>query len=134
MRGSGLSNIFKGGFNLRTKTYNFQEFIRNEHKTVKAPTYSLVPLASASIMPTTVFAETSIQTKVMSAFEPLIDVIIAFAYPASLAVMMGGALFVIFGNSERGFGMIQKAAMGYIALMLLPMIFEIFASAVSGVN
>ncbi len=120
---------------MKTKTYDFKAFIRKEHESnIKTPTISLIPLAVAPFIPTKAFAQNEVETKVMSAFEPLIDLIMAFAYPAALAVMLGGALFIIFGNSDKGFSMIQKAGMGYVALMLLPMIFDILASAMRGIS
>lgn len=120
------------------KTYNFSEFMRNEHESkVKPPKASLLPLAVAPFMPVAAHAETAqenVQIKVMNAFDPLIDLIVAFAYPAALAVMMGGAMYLIFGNSDKGFSMIQKAGMGYVALMLLPMIFDILVKSMEGIN
>ncbi|WP_155982725.1 hypothetical protein [Paucisalibacillus sp. EB02] len=48
-------------------------------------------------------------------------------------MMLGGTLFIIIGKSDKGFGMIQKAASGYIILMLLPMVFDILVGAMDGV-
>lgn len=120
---------------MKTKTYDFKEFVKGERMPeIKAPKMSLIPLAAVPLAPSYVFAaEENIKVKVMNAFQPLIDLIMAFAYPGALAVMLGGALFIIFGNSEKGFSMIQKAGIGYVALMLLPMVFDILADAMAGV-
>ncbi|MBT2599069.1 MULTISPECIES: hypothetical protein [unclassified Oceanobacillus] len=119
---------------MKTKTYDFKAFMKREHiKQVKAPTTSLIPLAAAPFIPSTVFAEETIQNKMMSAFDPLIDLIQGMAYPVAMVVVLGGALFVMIGNSDKGFSMMQKAGMGYVLCMLLPMIFDVLVDAMAGV-
>ncbi|MEN2468243.1 hypothetical protein [Ornithinibacillus sp. JPR2-1] len=119
---------------MKTKTYDFREFMRREHEAVKPPTLSLVPLAVAPFVPGTVFAaEQSIEEKMMTAFDPLLQLIQGAAYPIALAVVLGGAIFVIIGNSDRGFSMISKASMGYVLISVLPMIFDVLASVMRGV-
>lgn len=119
---------------MKTKTYDFKAFIRKENESnIKAPTISLIPLAVAPFLPTKVFAETSIETKMMNAFDPLLDLIQGIAYPVALSVILAGALFVIIGNKEKGFDMISKAAMGYMLITVLPMIFDVLVSTMKGV-
>lgn len=118
---------------MRVKTYDFKEFMRAEHEVVKPPTLSLVPLAAAPFIPGNVFAEQSIEEKMMGAFDPLLQLIQGAAYPIALAVVLGGAIFVIIGNSDRGFSMISKASMGYVLISVLPMIFDVLASVMRGV-
>lgn len=119
---------------MRTKTYDFREFMRHEHLgNTKAPTISLIPLAAAPLIPAKVFAEPSIQAKMMTAFDPLLQLIQGAAYPIALAVVLGGAIFVIIGKSDQGFDMISKASMGYVLISVLPMIFDVLASVMDGV-
>lgn len=120
---------------MKTKTYDFKSFIRKEHKKqVKAPTLSLIPLAVAPLIPSAAFAqEATIQTKMMTAFDPLLQLIQGAAYPIALAVVLGGAIFIILGNSDRGFSMITKASMGYVLISVLPMIFDVLADVMAGV-
>lgn len=120
---------------MKTKTYDFKAFVRKEHESkVKAPTISLIPLAVAPFVPTAAFAETTdIQSKMMTAFDPLLQLIQSAAYPIALSVVLGGAIFVIIGNSDRGFSMISKASMGYILISVLPMIFDVLADVMKGI-
>lgn len=119
---------------MKKKTYDFKEFIRKEHESnIKAPTISLIPLAAAPLIPTKVFAEESIKTKMMNAFDPIIELIQGMAYPVAMVVVLGGAIFVMIGNSDKGFGMMQKAAMGYMLVVLAPMILDVLVEAMSGV-
>lgn len=119
---------------MKTKTYDFKSFVRNEHeKSVKQPTLSLVPLAVAPFVPATVFAEESIKAKMMTAFNPLIDLIQGLAYPVAMVVVLGGAIFIMIGNSEKGFSMMQKAGLGYLLVMIAPMILDVLVDTMAGV-
>ena len=116
------------------KTYDFREFMKGEHeKKIRKPSVELIPLAIAPFVPTTVFAETTIQTKITTAFQPLIELIQAFAYPVALSVVLGGSIFIMIGNTEKGYDLIFKGAMGYVLCMLLPVVFQILVDAMAGV-
>jgi hypothetical protein len=117
----------------RTKTYDFREFMRGEHDLVKPPTLSLVPLAVAPFIPGTVFAaDETIKAKMMDAFTPIIDLVQGMAYPVAMVVVLGGAIFVMIGNSDKGFSMMQKAALGYLIVMIAPMILDVLVDAIDG--
>lgn len=119
---------------MKTKTYDFKDFMQRKHEPkVKPPTMSLIPLAVAPFIPTSVFAEASIQTKLMTAFQPLLDLIQGAAYPIALAVVLAGGIFIIIGQSDKGFDLISKASLGYILVSVLPMIFNVLADVMKGV-
>lgn len=120
---------------MKTKTYDFNEFMKGEHENkVKAPTMSLIPLATAPLWTAMhVSAETSMQSQMMTAFGPLIDLIQAMAYPVAMVVVLGGALSIMIGNKEKGFAMIQTAGLGYVLVMLAPMILDVLVDAMKGV-
>lgn len=119
---------------MKVKTYDFKDFMKREHEmNNKVPVVSLIPLATAPFVPTSVFAEASIQEKMMTAFDPLLQLIQGAAYPIALSVVLAGAIFVIIGNSDRGFSMISKASMGYVLISVLPMIFDVLAGVMKGV-
>lgn len=119
---------------MKTKTYDFKAFMKSEHiPDVKPPTMSLIPLAAAPFIPTKVFAEESIKTKMMNAFDPVIELIQGMAYPVAMVVVLGGAIFVMIGNSDKGFNMMQKAGLGYLLVMIAPMILDVLVDAMGGV-
>ncbi|WP_096269421.1 hypothetical protein [Paucisalibacillus globulus] len=119
---------------MRTKTYDFKEFMRGEHEVVKPPTLSLMPLAAAPFIPGTVYAaDESVKAKMMDAFNPLIELIQGLAYPVAMVVVLGGAIFVMIGNSDKGFSMMQKAGMGYLLVMIAPMVLDVLVDSMDGV-
>src|SRR5699024_9595348 len=116
-----------------TKIYDLKEFVRNEHLPQrKPPVFSLLPLAVAPLVPSVAYAEETVISRMMNAFEPLIDLIQGMAYPVAMVCVLGGAIFITIGNSEKGFSMMQKAGLGYLVVMISPMIFDVLVDAVDG--
>lgn len=120
---------------MKTKTYDFKAFIRNDHESKrKPPTLSVAPLVVAPFIPTVAFAESAtIKAKMMTAFDPLIGLIQGLAYPVAMVVVLGGAIFVMIGNSDKGFSMMQKAGLGYLLVMIAPLILDVLVDAMAGV-
>ena len=87
--------------------------------TVLALSFGDVSLASAGVI------NGAVTDKVVNAFEPLIELVKALSYPICLVMMLGGGLFTMVGNSERGFGMIQKAGLGYVLVQMLPILMDL---------
>lgn len=87
--------------------------------TVLALSFGDISLASAGVV------NGVVTSKVVNAFEPLVELVKALSYPICLVMMLGGGLFVMIGNSERGFGMIQKAGLGYVLVQMLPILMDL---------
>jgi len=62
---------------------------------------------------------------ILHAFDPLIDLIQALAYPIAGVMIAGGCLFIMVGNKEKGMSMLQNAAMGYILVQLTPLFLKL---------
>lgn len=120
---------------MKAKTYDFRAFMKGEHlDKVKPPTLSLVPLTITPFIPIKASAaEVSIQSKMLNAFTPLIDLVQAMAYPVAMVVILGGALFVMIGNSEKGFSLMQRAGIGYVIVMIGPMLLKVLVDAMDEV-
>ncbi|MEK3887234.1 hypothetical protein [Bacillus sp. FSL K6-3431] len=67
----------------------------------------------------------AVASKVVNAFNPLVDLVKALSYPIGLVMMLGGGLFVMVGNADRGFAMIQKAGLGYVLIQMLPILMDL---------
>jgi hypothetical protein len=70
---------------------------------------------------------------ILHAFDPLIDLIQALAYPIAGVMIAGGCLFIMVGNKEKGMQMLQNAAIGYILVQLSPMILKLLVGVGSSV-
>lgn len=118
------------------KTYDFKEFIRNEHlENIKKPTLSLVPLAVAPLTHTMTAhaAEQSMQAKMISAFDPIIDLVQSLAYPVAMVTVLAGGIALMVGNREKAFSLMTSAGIGYVVVMIAPMILDVLVSAMKTV-
>ncbi len=82
-------------------------------------TFGDVGLVSANAL------DGAVMDKVTGAFTPVIELVRALSYPIGLVMMLGGGLFVMIGNSERGLAMIQKAGLGYVLIQMLPILMDL---------
>lgn len=71
--------------------------------------------------------------KMIVAFDPLIGLVQALAYPVCMVVVLGGALFIMIGNKEKGFAMMQGAGLGYVLVQMTPIILNILVDAMKAV-
>lgn len=83
------------------------------------------PVYSSQAVPST----GEMTAKLMHAFDPLISLIQAVAYPIALVVVLGGAIMVMMRNPEKGFSMMQSAGLGYILVQMAPMVLNILVEA-----
>jgi hypothetical protein len=119
----------------KTETMSIKEFmnreyeIKNKNMVNKIALSSILPLAITS----PAFAESDLSNvissklyeKVIHAFDPLVVLVQALSYPIGLTVMLGGGLFIMIGNREKGFSLIQQAGMGYILVQMLPLLMDL---------
>lgn len=114
------------------------EFMARKHE--EKPAIDYKPLIKASVMAGSAiicltfgdvtFASAgaingAVMAKVTNAFMPLVDLVRALSYPIGLVMMLGGGLFVMIGNADKGFSMIQKAGLGYVLIQMLPILMDL---------
>jgi hypothetical protein len=63
--------------------------------------------------------------KIIHAFDPLIEIIQALAYPVGFTMICAGFLVIMTGNRHKGLHIIKWAAIGYIGMMFAPGIMAI---------
>lgn len=67
----------------------------------------------------------AVRSKIIHAFDPLIEVVKALSYPIAAVMITAGCLFIMVGNKEKGMTMIQGAGIGYILVQLAPVFMQI---------
>jgi hypothetical protein len=119
----------------KTETMSIKEFMNREYEIKNKNMFNKIALSS--ILPlaitTPAFAESDLSNvissklyeKVIHAFDPLVVLVQALSYPIGLTVMLGGGLFIMIGNREKGFSLIQQAGMGYILVQMLPLLMDL---------
>lgn len=140
-------------FNKKTETMSIKEFMNMKKEVLSIEEteimrkgkvagyslgFSLLPLALTPLTQTTtasaeavvtVVSNADMQTRMITAFDPLIDLIQALAFPVAMVVVLGGAIMVMINQKEKGFGMMQTAGLGYVLVQMAPMILKILVDA-----
>ena len=125
---------------MRTTTYNFQEFMQRREKESKLAfaTGATLPILMS---PSIVGAEEAVPAntdglydRTVEAFDPLVVLAQALAYPIASIVVLGGALFIMIGNKEKGFTLMQGAALGYILVQMTPLLLQVLVDAMGAVS
>ena len=124
----------------KVETINFKDFMDGSYKQAIKPRVSKEMVIRAGVMIATLtlslaFGDVSLASagavngaiteRVVAAFNPMIELAQALSYPIGMVMMLGGGLFMMIGNSDKGLSMIQKAGMGYILVQMLPMFMDL---------
>lgn len=122
--------------------FEFKEEVRESLGVLTA--FSLIPLATkpflsakqvfaADAVPVNAINTTEMYDKMLHAFDPLIALIQALAYPVAMVVVLGGAIMVMINQKEKGFGMMQTAGLGYVLVQMTPMVLNILVEAMKAI-
>lgn len=122
-------------FKRKTEVMSIKEFMTRDKPEVKPITIAKVAVVVGVTVLSVAFGDVSfasanvidgaIMGKVVAAFNPLIELVKALSYPIGLTMMLGGGVFIMIGNSEKGIGMIQKAGLGYVLIQMLPLLMDL---------
>ncbi|MGE7020384.1 hypothetical protein [Solibacillus cecembensis] len=87
-------------------------------------TYTTVAFNIAAPSPTGVIADTSLEM-LATILNPVIDILVAISFPIASVIMVGACFFFMLGNSEKAWGMIMNAGLGYVLIQLSPLFLDI---------
>ncbi|MFB7301660.1 hypothetical protein [Heyndrickxia sporothermodurans] len=57
--------------------------------------------------------------------DPVVDILVALSFPIASVVIVGACFMFMFGNSEKGWTMIQNAGLGYVLIQVSPLILNV---------
>ncbi|MCO0597351.1 hypothetical protein NGI46_07710 [Peribacillus butanolivorans] len=120
-------------------TFEFKEEVRESIGVLGAlsmiplaikPILAATPAIAAGAVPVTaVAASSAMYDKMLHAFDPLITLVQALAYPVAMIVVLGGALMIMIGDKPKGFSMMSSAGLGYVLVQLTPLVLNILVDA-----
>jgi hypothetical protein len=96
-----------------------------------SPITKAVPVSAHEVVTAT--TTTQLSGKLMTAFQPLIDLVQSLAYPVAMVVVLGGAIMVMIGQKEKGYSMLMSAGLGIILVNVAPMVLKILIEAMKSV-
>jgi hypothetical protein len=110
-------------------SYKEKERIRIKERNEKIETYAMLGISAvlliADPMGGTITFASGLQDRIISAFDPLIQLLQGLAYPISFLMLTAGGLLIMTGQKSRGLDMIKYAGVGYILLQLAPALMAI---------
>jgi hypothetical protein len=129
----------------RTETMTIKEFMARQEIKASGIKYKMIPLVAVPALyemfkTDNAYAESiatqatdkitskvadAMMDKVVHAFDPLIVLAQALAYPVAMVMLIGGALYIMIGSKEAGFKMIQRAGIGYILVQVMPLVMDL---------
>ncbi|MCK1985191.1 MULTISPECIES: hypothetical protein [Peribacillus] len=118
-------------------TFEFKEEVRESLGVMGA--LGLIPLAMKPLFAaspafaagavTATQASNAMYDKMLHAFDPLIVLIQALAYPVALTVVLGGAIMIMIGDKPKGVSMMSGAGLGYVLVQMTPLVLGILVDA-----
>jgi hypothetical protein len=69
----------------------------------------------------------AVRDQIIHAFDPLVGLMTDLALPIASVIITGAALMILIGFPEKGYPMMMRSCIGYIAIMLCPMFIKILA-------
>jgi hypothetical protein len=67
----------------------------------------------------------AVKERIVHAFDPLVDLMVALSLPIAGVMITGGALMSMVGFKEKGYSLIFSASLGYILVQLSPMLIDL---------
>ena len=121
-----------GIFTKKTEVINFKDFMDGSYKEkerlAKEEKQTAMLMAgmpvSMMLSADNVFAM-DITGKIMTAFNPVIELAQGISYPVAFIMLSGGMLLIMMGQKHRGLSLIKWAAIGYIGMQFVPALMEI---------
>jgi hypothetical protein len=93
------------------------------------PFFASKPVFAQSVEAVPAIASDVMYDKMLHAFDPLIMLTQALAYPIAMVVVLGGAIMVMINQKEKGFSMMQTAGLGYVLVQMTPLVLNILVEA-----
>ena len=136
----------------KTKTIAFKEFMDGSYKekkpvqkkssigktirrvgtTVSLPLILAKPAFAATNEAVPAGAAEWMGEKTLSALahvlDPVVDILVALSFPVASVIIVGSLFFFMFGNSEKAWGTIQNAGLGYVLIQVSPLILNVLKS------
>lgn len=120
----------------RTKTIPFRDFLDGTYRDIKSYSWrregtltaagmALIATPHVSMAANVVSSE--VKSKIIHAFDPLLDLIISLSIPISSVIIAGAALLILIGQKERGYTMMMNCALGYVLVQMTPLFISLLA-------
>ena len=136
-------------FNKKPATVDFSDFMSGEYKSTRKTRnvknsgilagISTIPLIVMGGVGSPAFASggeaipvsvvdgisDAAKSKIIHAFDPLIDLMVSVSLPIAGVMLTGGALLIMIGQKDSGFRLIMNSALGYVLVQMSPLFIDL---------
>ncbi|PHA02986.1 hypothetical protein COE51_01195 [Bacillus pseudomycoides] len=111
----------------KTVTYSFHEFMSGDYKKKEKATLYAAGLGTALLLGNSHYAQAGgwIEDKIISAFDPLIQLVQGISYPLCFLTLSCGFILIMLGQKNKGVSLLKWSCLGYIGLQFAPAIMQI---------
>jgi formate/nitrite transporter FocA (FNT family) len=111
-------------FQPKMEVIPFKDFLAQK-ESVKAPTALLTAVTATYMLSTQAAQAAGIQERIISAFDPIIQLAQGVAYPIAFLMVIGSFVLVMIGQKSKGITMLKWAAIGYLGIQFAPVVMQI---------
>lgn len=132
---------------MKTQTMSVREFMSGDYKRKKSQKrYGSIArrvgasIAVPMILAKPAFAATTVEAVPATAKEwmgeqtlsalahvldPVVDILVALSFPVASVIIVGACFLFMMGNSEKAWGTITNASLGYVLIQVSPLILNV---------
>ncbi|MGV3267081.1 hypothetical protein [Cytobacillus pseudoceanisediminis] len=132
---------------MKTQTMSVREFMTGDYKKEKKQKrYGSIArrvgasIAVPMILAKPAFAATTVEAVPVTAKEwmgeqtlsalahvldPVVDILVALSFPVASVIIVGACFLFMMGNSEKAWGTITNASLGYVLIQVSPLILNV---------
>lgn len=112
------------GDKINELAFNYKMLNNKQKDNIKTIVKSTETALTISLLFTGAPVEAAVADKIVSALNPLIDMIQGLGYPLAILSMSGGAITMMF-NKRAGIRIIKDTGIAYLALQIIPGLMKI---------
>lgn len=75
----------------------------------------------------------TVKQQVITAFDPLVDLMMAISLPVASVIITGAALMILIGMKEKGYSLIMSSSIGYVLVQMTPLFIKLLAGVGSAI-
>ncbi|WP_313803212.1 TrbC/VirB2 family protein [Cytobacillus sp.] len=124
-----INEFMAGNYINRRKQKKVSKLVRRIGTSITVPLIMAKPAFAATTEAVPATAKEWMGEQTLSALahvlDPVVDILVALAFPVASVVIVGACFLFMFGSAERAWTMIQNAGLGYVLIQVSPLILNV---------
>ncbi|MGN7402703.1 hypothetical protein ACTHO0_22880 [Cytobacillus praedii] len=124
-----IKEFMAGEYKDEKKQKKVGKLVRRIGTSIAVPLFLAKPAFAATTEAVPATAKEWLGEQTLSALahvlDPVVDILVALAFPVASVVIVGACFLFMFGSAERAWTMIQNAGLGYVLIQVSPLILNV---------